>query len=124
MRPETLELHAFGPFAGKEMIDFRELGPRSLFLISGATGAGKTTILDAICFALFGESSGKEREGLQFRSHFADSQLATEVRYVFAKGRRRYSIVRRPKQLMAKKRGEGMAERAPEASLVELRPQQ
>jgi len=62
MRPIRLTLHAFGPYADEQVLDFRELGNRSFFLLHGPTGAGKTTILDAMCFALYGETSGKGRD--------------------------------------------------------------
>ena len=58
MKPIYLEMHAFGPYAGKQVIDFRTLETRNLFLIYGPTGAGKTTVLDAICYALYGDTSG------------------------------------------------------------------
>ncbi|HDB1504258.1 TPA: AAA family ATPase, partial [Vibrio cholerae] len=63
MRPLKLILQAFGPFAGREEIDFTKLGDAPLFLINGATGAGKSSILDAICYALYGETTGSERTG-------------------------------------------------------------
>ncbi|WP_187386630.1 AAA family ATPase, partial [Vibrio cholerae] len=67
MRPLNLILQAFGPFAGREEIDFTKLGDAPLFLINGATGAGKSSILDAICYALYGETTGSERTGDQMR---------------------------------------------------------
>ena len=63
MRPVYLEMNAFGPYAGREVLDFRRLGERTLFLICGPTGAGKTTILDAVTYALYGDTSGDERTG-------------------------------------------------------------
>ena len=63
MRPLILSMSAFGPFVGIEVIDFTCLGDNPLFLLNGPTGAGKTTILDAICFALYGKTTGDEREG-------------------------------------------------------------
>ena len=115
MRPLTLKLQAFGPFAGTQSLDFRELGERTLFLIHGPTGAGKTTILDALSFALFGESSGAERAGNQLRSDFADSKLPTEVSLDFQHGDNRYRVTRRPAQRLAKLRGEGLTDKTPEA---------
>jgi len=120
MRPLELHLQAFGPFAHGESLDFRELGDRCLFLISGPTGAGKTSILDAICYALYGESSGAEREPAQLRSDFADPSLPTEVTFTFENGPRRFRITRSPKQELAKKRGRGTTERPATAELVEL----
>lgn len=65
MKPLSLTLQAFGPFAGTEIINFQALGENPLFLINGPTGAGKSSILDGICFALYGESTGKEREAVR-----------------------------------------------------------
>jgi DNA repair protein SbcC/Rad50 len=97
MRPLTLEMHAFGPYARSQTLDFRELGDRPLFLIHGPTGAGKSTILDAICFALYGETSGDERDGGQMRSDYAPPGLKTRVVYEFAIGNEIYRIDRTPK---------------------------
>jgi DNA repair protein SbcC/Rad50 len=97
MRPVTLEMHAFGPYARSQKLDFRELGDRPLFLIHGSTGAGKSTILDAICFALYGETSGDERDGGQMRSDYAPADLKTRVVYEFAIGDEIYRIDRTPK---------------------------
>jgi len=69
MKPLKLTLRAFGPYAGEEVLDFRDLEDRSFFLIHGPTGSGKTSILDGICFALYGETSGQERDGKFMRSH-------------------------------------------------------
>jgi len=121
MRPIYLQLQAFGPFPKGLDLNFEELGKRSLFLISGPTGAGKTTILDAISFALYGESSGNERKAPQLRSDFALPDFPTEVKLVFEHGDRRYQIVRRPKQSLAKKRGSGLAEHQPEATVTQLK---
>ena len=70
MRPIKLTISAFGPYASKQVIDFEELNGRNIFVISGKTGAGKTTIFDAITFALFGEASGDNREANMLRSKF------------------------------------------------------
>ncbi len=72
MHPLTLTMSAFGPFAEQEDIDFSRLGDKPLFLINGPTGSGKTTLLDAICFALYGKTTGDEREGGQMRSDLAN----------------------------------------------------
>jgi exonuclease SbcC len=120
VRPLLLKIQAFGPFAGTQALDFRELGDRSLFLIHGPTGAGKTTILDALSFALFGESSGAERDGKQLRSDFADENLPTEVSLDFQHGEKSYRITRRPEQMLAKKRGNGTTRKSPEATFLEL----
>ncbi|MEW6744744.1 MAG: SMC family ATPase [Planctomycetota bacterium] len=117
MRPIRLEIRAFGPFGGVQELDFRALGERSFFLIHGATGAGKTSILDAMCFALYGETSGGERDARQMRSDHADPAMPTEVTFDFALGAERYRVRRRPAQERAKQRGEGMTEDRPQATL-------
>lgn len=83
MRPLHLRMTAFGPFAKQEQIDFTELGDNPLFLINGPTGSGKTTILDAICFVLYGQTTGAEREGKQMRCDFAVADRLTEVELTF-----------------------------------------
>ncbi|OAN15764.1 SbcC/MukB-like Walker B domain-containing protein [Exiguobacterium undae] len=98
MRPERLTLRAFGPFADEQTIDFRELGGRTMFVISGNTGAGKTTIFDALTFALYGETSGGEREMSDLRSHFAKPDQKTEVELEFLLKGERYRIIRQPSQ--------------------------
>ncbi len=117
MKPLVLEISAFGPFAGRERIDFRELGSHTLFLIHGRTGAGKTSILDALCFALFGETTGGEREARAMRSHHAAPDLETEVSLEFALGADLYRVERRPEQDRPKKRGEGTT-RSPQAAVL------
>ena len=107
MKPLVIEMHAFGPFAKRQVIDFRQLGNKTFFLIHGPTGSGKTSILDGICFALFGDSSGGERDGRQMRSHHADSDTLTEVRFDFALGLDRYRVRRIPEQMRPAKRGGG-----------------
>lgn len=113
-------MEAFGPFAGSETVDFTRLEGRSLFLISGPTGAGKSSLLDAICFALYGESSGAEREPAQLRSDFADPTVTTRVTFTFQNGEKQYRVSRSPKHLVAKKRGSGSTERPATAELVQL----
>ena len=106
MRILTLSIHAFGPFAGSQHLDFSELNGH-LFLINGVTGAGKSSILDAICFALYSEAVDPERsEGL--RSQQADPEQLTEVQIDFELGHSRFRILRRPQQLKPKQRGEGL----------------
>ncbi|MEL4362517.1 AAA family ATPase [Shewanella algae] len=122
MRPLILEMHAFGPFADCQRIDFTELGDKPLFLINGPTGAGKTTILDAICFALYGKTTGNEREGSQMRCDNADDGLLTEVYFSFELGQKRYSIRRCPEQQRAKSRGDGFTLQKSEAELKRLLP--
>lgn len=120
MRPLTLELQAFGPFAGHEQIDFSTLGEHPLFLINGPTGAGKTSILDAICFALYGDTTGNRREGSEMRSNHAPSDVDTWVRLDFALGNKHYRILRKPEQLRPKARGDGLTTQKPEATLHRL----
>lgn len=107
MRPIKLMMQAFGPYAGKEMIDFTKLGNRTMFVISGKTGSGKTTIFDGISFAIFGRASGDDRGGSDLRSHFADEDVVTEVSMQFALKDKLYYIWRTPQQEKKKARGEG-----------------
>ncbi len=97
MKPLRLTMQAFGPFAQKETVDFERLPARAPFTISGPTGAGKTSLLDAICFALFGETSGGERKSGEMRSHYAEKQVPTEVCLTFALGADVWRVTRRPK---------------------------
>ncbi|MBO9129289.1 SMC family ATPase [Bacillus sp. 165] len=95
MRPLQLIMTAFGPYKNKEVIDFQELGEHRLFAVTGNTGAGKTTIFDAICYALFGEASGEERNDPQvLRSHFAADDLYTSVELTFKLRGKIYRIFR------------------------------
>jgi len=107
VRPLRLAMTAFGPYAGNETVDFRLLGDSTFFLIHGPTGSGKTAILDAMCFALFGKTSGDIRDGKQMRSDYVDSSVATEVTFDFALGGESYRIRRLPEQEVVKKRGAG-----------------
>lgn len=99
MKPLKLVLTAFGPYAATQTIDFSDLGGRTFFLIHGPTGAGKTTILDAICFALYGDGSG-DRKGEQLRSQHTKTALETEVIFDFTLHDRSYRIRRSPKQVV------------------------
>ena len=83
MRPLKLKISAFGPYSGTTEFDFTKLGTGGLYLITGDTGAGKTTIFDAITYALYGEPSGKNREVSMLRSKYADESTPTEVQLVF-----------------------------------------
>ncbi len=118
MRPIKLTMTAFGPYKERETVDFRELNDRNLFLITGPTGAGKTTIFDAISFAIYGEASGNMRSADSFRSHFAEDQLLTEVELEFELKGITYHIHRIPKQSKPKARGEGSTEQKPDATLT------
>ncbi|ABV36200.1 exonuclease SbcC, putative [Shewanella sediminis HAW-EB3] len=120
MRPLSLSMSAFGPFASTQVTDFSALGSNPLFLINGPTGAGKTTILDAICFALYGKTTGDEREGSQMRCDLSVDTLLTEVTFSFALGEKQYRIRRVPEQQRAKKSGDGYTVQKPEAQLYRV----
>ncbi len=107
MRPLRLEIEAFGPFVKRQLIDFSRLG-RGLFLISGDTGSGKTSLFDAISYALFGKASGSHREAGHFRSHFADERQKTEVVLTFLHNDDIYKVCRSPQYERPKLRGEGL----------------
>lgn len=119
MRPIRLTLNAFGPYAGKEVVDFTAALDAGIFGIYGDTGAGKTTIFDGIAFALFGQSSGAERVSDDMLSHYADPKEITFVELVFDLGEKRYVIRRIPKQERAANRGDGTTSQAHEAYLFE-----
>lgn len=118
MRPIKLTISAFGPYASKQVIDFEELKGRNIFVISGKTGAGKTTIFDAISYALYGEASGESRETDSLRSHFADDNTETYVELEFELRGQRYIVNRVPKQKKKKARGEGYTEKSADATLT------
>ncbi|HCH1963964.1 AAA family ATPase [Vibrio parahaemolyticus] len=120
MKPIKLTMQAFGPFAKTETIDFEKLGSNALFLINGPTGSGKTSILDAICFALYGETTSNERQGIQMRCDLASPQLLTEVILDFSLHGKVYRVTRAPEQEAPKARGEGLTVRKHTASLYEL----
>lgn len=119
MMPLYLEMQAFGPYAEKQVIDFRKLGTRRLFLICGPTGAGKTTVLDAMCYALYGDTSGNRRSGTHMRSEYAAPTLATKVSFSFAVGTKYYRIERSPEQEIAKIRGKGLKKAAAAVAFYE-----
>lgn len=119
MKPLKLTMRAFGPYAGETVIDFEKLQGRHLFLICGPTGAGKTTILDAMCYALYGKTSG-DRTGEKMRSDYADSSERTEVIFDFMLGDKTYRATRSPAQMVDKKRGSGQTLAAMQASLSEM----
>ena len=120
MRPLSLQMCAFGPYPEREVVDFRELGDHSLFLVSGATGAGKSAILDGICFALFGTASGSERTAKAFRSHHAEPSTPTSVALLFRLKHTTYRVERGPEQQRPKQRGEGTTTEKPFAYLYEV----
>ncbi|MFB7946063.1 AAA family ATPase [Kitasatospora phosalacinea] len=107
MRLHRLTLTAFGPFAGTERVDFDRLSAAGLFLLRGATGAGKSSVLDAVCYALYGELPGTRRSN-GVRSDHAEAGLRTEVVLEVTLGGRRLEVTRSPEQWRPKKRGTGL----------------
>lgn len=118
MKPVKLILSAFGPYAGTTEIDFERLGGQGLYLITGDTGAGKTTIFDAIAFALYGEASGDVRKSDMFRSKYAKDEVPTFVAFTFDYRGKRYYIKRNPEYQRPKGRGTGYTTQKAEAELV------
>ena len=106
MKPLSLEISAFGPYRDVVKIDFTRFGD-SLFLINGPTGAGKTTIFDAICYALYGSPSGDFRENDTLRSDFADIETPTYVDLSFVYQGKTYEVKRYPAQDRPAKKGKG-----------------
>lgn len=104
MRPILLEMEAFGSYAAKTVIDFEKI-QQNLFLVSGNTGSGKSTIFDAICFALYGESSASDgKAGIEFQSQYSSIETVPEVKFIFEDKGKRYTIIRIPKHLRKVKR--------------------
>ncbi len=118
MRPIRIEISAFGPYAKRQVIDMTKLGESGLYLITGDTGAGKTTIFDAIVFALYGTASSDRRSGEMLRSRYAEPEEPTEVKLLFQCRNKEYEIQRNPAYQRPKLRGEGMTK---EAASVELK---
>lgn len=118
MRPEKLVLSAFGPYAGMVEVPFSQFGDHGIYLITGDTGAGKTTIFDGIVFALYGEASGNFRKADMLRSDFARPGEKTYAELVFLCRGKRYTVRRSPEYLRPKARGEGMTKEAADASLT------
>ena len=112
MTPLQLTMRAFGPFSGEHTLTFSDFGENPFFLINGTTGSGKSSILDAICYALYGQTTGDERTGEQMRCDFASLDTDTWVSFMFLLGDKHYRIERSPEQTLAKKRGEGTTKRA------------
>jgi len=118
MRPIKLTMSAFGPYAGKTVLELDKLGTSGLYLITGDTGAGKTTIFDAITYALYGEASGDHRKVGMFRSKYAPPETPTEVELVFSYGGKTYTVRRSPEYVRPKAKGEGLTKQTTKAELV------
>ena len=118
MRPEKLIMCAFGPYAGKVEVPFEDFGDHGIYLITGDTGAGKTTIFDAIVFALYGEASGDFRKAHMLRSDFAAPEEKTYVELTFSNRGNTYTVMRNPEYLRPKTRGEGMTKESADGSLT------
>jgi exonuclease SbcC len=113
-------MQAFGPYAGVQELDFADLRGADFFLITGPTGSGKTTVLDAMAFALYGDTSGGERDARDMRSQHAPPDVLTEVEFDFAVGVARYRVLRVPQQSRPAKRGQGTVTQLQEATLWRL----
>ncbi len=118
MRPLRLTMSAFGPYAGKTELSLEQLGTRGLYLVTGDTGAGKTTIFDAITFALFGEASGDSRTADMLRSKYADAGTPTQVELVFAYAGKTYKVRRSPEYERPAKRGDKLVTQKAEVELT------
>lgn len=119
MRPLNLTISAFGPYKDETFIDFTKLGERGMYLITGDTGAGKTTIFDAICFALYGEPSGSSRDPRMFRCKYSDAKVPTYVELLFSYHGKEYRIRRNPEYERPSLRGGGTTTQKADA-LLEL----
>ena len=109
MRPLKLIMSAFGPYAQEQMLELSRLGTGGLYLITGDTGAGKTTVFDAITYALYGEASGGHREASMLRSKYAAPDTPTFVELTFETGGKEYTVRRQPEYERPAKKGDGMA---------------
>lgn len=118
MRPLMLKLSAFGPYADQTEIDFTKLGTGGIYLITGDTGAGKTTIFDAITYALYGNPSGNNREVSMFRSKYAQPDVPTQVELTFDYYGKKYVVQRNPEYERANKRGEGTTKQLAGAQFI------
>ncbi len=118
MKPIRLTISAFGPYAGKTELDFERLGGHGLYLITGDTGAGKTTIFDAVTYALYGEASGGVRKADMFRSKYAKAGTPTFVEFVFSYAGKQYTVRRNPEYMRPKERGSGYTTQKADALLI------
>lgn len=117
MRPLKITMSAFGPYAGEVTLDMQKLGKSGIYLITGDTGAGKTTIFDAISYALYGEASGNYRENTTLRSKYASADTPTFVELEFEYNNEIYKINRNPEYPRPNKRGEGFTKQRAEAKI-------
>ena len=118
MKPLKLTMCAFGPYKDEVNIDFEKIGNNGIFLITGDTGAGKTTIFDAISYALFGEVSGSNRLVSSLRSNFADDNVDTYVNLEFEHKGKVYTIKRTPAYERHKNRGDGITKNVADACII------
>lgn len=118
MRPLKITMSAFGPYAGEVTLDMQKLGKSGIYLITGDTGAGKTTVFDAISYALYGEASGNYRENTTLRSKYASADIPTFVELEFEYNNEIYKINRNPEYPRPNKRGEGFTKQSANAELV------
>ncbi|QSS98395.1 hypothetical protein IMZ31_09710 [Pontibacillus sp. ALD_SL1] len=121
MRAIQLVIEAFGPYSKRQVVDFTQLGHETVFLITGPTGAGKTSIFDAMVYALYGRASGSDRDQDTLRSHFADEDQQTEVKFRFELKQHIYEVRRTPRQLKRKEKGEGFTEQPPKVELYRIK---
>lgn len=117
MKPISLEISAFGPYKNKEVVDFEKIGQNGIFLITGDTGAGKTTIFDAIMYALYGSVSGSNRQITTVRSDFATPDVKTYVKFKFSHKGKIYTITRNPEYERLKISGVGTTKQSAEANI-------
>ena len=118
MRPLNIKISAFGPYASLTEIDMTKLGTNGLYLITGDTGAGKTTIFDAICFALYGRASGSTRENSMLRSKYSRPDTPTYVQLTFENRGQVYTVTRNPDYERPAKRGTGTTKQSANAELI------